>query len=492
MNARAWTASNMDRRIGTFALLLTALFGVGVALAQASSTRPNVLFIAVDDLNHWVGHLDGHPGTVTPNIDRLAATGVTFSRAYAAAPLCNPSRLSLLTGIMPAHSGIYGNFETLREQLPEAVTLPQYFRRNGYSVKGGGKIFHSGPGEEEAWDEYFPTDGKGKWREGGAAKEKPKKNARTGKWAPWGPSGTDDGEMLDAQVADRIVAELEAEQDQPFFLAYGTSQPHLPWIVPRRYFDMHPSESVVLPRVVEDDLDDVPAFGRRLAAEVLDVSNDRNHAAEGGDHANVLEYDQWAAAVQGYLASITFADAQVGRVLDALAGSPHAENTIVVLWGDHGYHLGQKEHWRKHTLWEDGLRTTLVIAAPGLGGNTRVDRVVGLLDLYPTLIELAGLEPREGMDGQSLVPLLREPDLPWSRPVVSTYGFRNHSIRSERWRYIRYHDGTEELYDHDVDPYEWTNLAVVPVKDEYRTVMNQLAQHFPELNVPAPDSSGRP
>ena len=480
---------NMDRYIYTFALLLTALLNVGVSLAQESSTRPNVLFIAVDDLNHWVGHLDGHPGTLTPNIDRLAATGVTFSRAYAAAPLCNPSRLSLLTGVMPARSGIYGNFETLREQLPDAVTLPQYFRQNGYSVKGGGKIFHGWSGEEEAsWDEYFQTDAKPKLPEGEAGKKKPKKNAQTGKWAPWGPSSSDDSEMFDAKVADHIVAELEVEHDKPFFLAYGTSMPHLPWMVPRRYFDMHPRESVVLPKVVEGDLDDVPPFGRRLAAEVLDVSNNRNHAAEGGDHANVLKYDQWTAAVQGYLASITFADAQVGRVLDALADSPHADSTIVVLWGDHGYHLGQKEHWRKHTLWEDGLRTTLVISAPGLvRSNVRVDRVVGLLDLYPTLIELAGLEPREGLDGQSLVPLLEEPDLPWPRPVLSTYGFQNHSIRSERWRYIRYHDGTEELYDHDADPNEWTNLAVAPVKDEYREVMNQLAQHFPEINAPGPE-----
>ena len=187
---------NMNRCICTLVLLLTALFNVGVSLAQESSTRPNVLFISVDDLNHWVGHLDGRPGTLTPNIDRLAATGVTFSRAYAAAPLCNPSRLSLLTGIMPARSGIYGNFETLREQLPDAVTLPLYFRQHGYSVKGGGKIFHSGPGDEEAWDEYFLTDGKSKWPEG-VPKEKPKKNAQTGKWAPWGPSTADDSEMRD-------------------------------------------------------------------------------------------------------------------------------------------------------------------------------------------------------------------------------------------------------------------------------------------------------
>ncbi len=472
-------------------LFLCALLGVGVS--SAGETRPNVLFIAVDDLNHWVGHLDGHPGTRTPNIDRLASEGVTFSRAYAAAPLCNPSRVSLLTGVMPAHSGVYGNFEELREQLPDAVTLPQYFRRHGYSVKGAGKIFHrSLPGDDDAWDVYFAS-WKSTQKETDSKKETPpqkkSKFTKEGKWTPWGPLDADDSEMIDAQNADHIIAELEGPHDKPFFLAYGTHKPHLSWEVPRKYFEMHPRDSVVLPKVIDNDLDDIPPFGRRLAAEVLDISNDVDHAAVGGDHANVLKYNQWEAAVQGYLASISFADAQVGRVLDALAESPHADNTIVALWGDHGYHLGQKEHWRKHTLWEDGLRTTLVISAPGTAvHNVTSDRVVSLLDLYPTLIELAGLDPRDGMDGQSLVPLLKQPDLPWPRPVVSTYGYQNHSIRTERWRYIRYHDGTEELYDHDADPYEWTNLAVEPVNGEHREVMNQLAEHFPEANVPAPES----
>ena len=469
-----------DRWVCALILLLSASFNASFSLAQEHAAQPNVLFIAVDDLNHWVGHLDSHPGTLTPNIDRLAGKGVTFGRAYSAAPLCNPSRVSLLTGVMPARSGVYGNFEELRQQLPDAVTLPQHFRQHGYSVKGGGKIFHGGPGDGESWDEYFLAGNSNAPREQASS-------AQTGMWNPWGPSTLDDRAMNDARIADRIIAELASQHDRPFFLAYGTYKPHLPWRVPRKYFEMHPRESVVLPTVAENDLDDVPPFGRRLAAEVLDVSNNRDFATPGGDHANVLQHNQWQAAVQGYLASITFADAQVGRVLDALADSPHADDTIVVLWGDHGYHLGQKEHWRKHTLWEEGLRTTLVISAPGYtGSNVRSDRVVSLLDLYPTLIELAGLEPRQGMDGQSIVPLLQQPDLPWPRPAVSTYGFQNHSIRTERWRYIRYRDGTEELYDHEADPNEWTNLAVAPVAARYREVIDQLARHLPEVNVPGP------
>ncbi len=463
-----------------FILFLSMLFNAGIA----KESPPNVLFIAIDDLNHWVGHLDGHPGTVTPNIDHLASEGVTFTRAYTAAPLCNPSRVSLLTGIAPAHSGVYGNYEQLRDKLPDAVTLPEFFREHGYTVKGAGKIFHRGPGDEAYWDEFFiPYDAK----KPGSYKNSPKTYAKRkgeGKWAPWGPFDVDDSEMGDAMTADLIIAEIESQHDKPFFLAYGTFKPHLDWRVPRKYFEMHPRELVVLPEVIDNDLDDIPPFGRRLAREVLDVSNNRDFAVPGGDHANVLKHNQWEAAVQGYLATITFADAQVGRVLDALRKSPYADNTIVVLWGDHGWHLGQKEHWRKHTLWEDGLRTTLVISAPGVSArNARSDRTVSLLDLYPTLVELTGQEPRDGMDGESLVPLLKQPDRPWSRPVLSTYGYQNHSIRTERWRYIRYHDGAEELYDHNVDPHEWTNLAAGSVKGEHREVMNRLARHFPETNV---------
>ena len=479
-----------------------ALLLLCTAVSVCADNEPphNVLFIAVDDLNHWVGHLDGHPGTLTPNIDQLAREGVTFTRAYSAAPLCNPSRVSLLTGIAPAHSGVYGNFEQLRDKLPDAITLPALFRQRGYTVKGAGKIFHSGVGDEAYWDEFYlsrlakkpglktrekPNQKPGK------SKPSPKKYARQNadsKWAPWGPFDVDDREMGDGIAADRIIEQIELQHDKPFFLAYGSYKPHLDWRVPLRYFQMHPIESVVLPDVISNDLDDIPPFGRRLAAEVLDVSNNRDFSVPGGDHANVLKHNQWAPAVQGYLAAISFADAQVGRVLDALRKSLYADNTIVVLWGDHGWHLGQKEHWRKHTLWEDGLRTTLVISAPGVSeSNARSDRTVSLLDIYPTLVELAGLDPRQGLDGESLVPLLKRPGRQWKRPVVSTYGYQNHSVRTERWRYIRYHDGTEELYDHNDDPHEWRNLAAIPIKRRHRGVMDRLARFFPEVNVPATD-----
>jgi arylsulfatase A-like enzyme len=225
-------------------------------------------------------------------------------------------------------------------------------------------------------------------------------------------------------------------------------------------------------------LDDIPAFGKKLAREVYDPSGERNFAVKpDGDHANVIASKQWGKAVQAYLATISFADAQIGRVLDALDRSGHADNTIVVLWGDHGWHLGEKEHWRKHALWDVSTRTPLVFSAPkGVAKGQLCQRPVSLIDIYPTLIDLCGLPKRKGLDGQSLKPLLENPKKQWDRPVVITYGSNNHAIQTERWRYIRYRDGGQELYDHDRDPHEWTNLASIP---KYSSVKTELANSLP-------------
>jgi arylsulfatase A-like enzyme len=262
---------------------------------------------------------------------------------------------------------------------------------------------------------------------------------------------------------------LKGDHGGPFFLACGFFRPHLPWYVPPKYFEMYPADEVTLPNVNENDLDDVPKIGRQMARPE-------------GDHKKVIETDNWRRAVQGYLACISFVDTQIGKVLDALYSSPYAEDTIVVLWGDHGWHLGEKLHWRKFALWEEATHNVFMVVAPGLtraGG--RCSRPVSLLDIYPTLIELCGLPPKEGLEGQSLVPLLRDPAAEWERPVLTTHGRENHSIRSERWRYIRYRDGTEELYDHDNDELEWTNLAG---RAEHADVKQELARWLPESNAP--------
>ena len=482
-------ANPRDIQSQTTSHRLLALVGFCFTLATfcspaAEQTKPNILFIAVDDLNHWVGHLGGHPNSLTPNIDRLAARGVSFARAYSSAPLCNPSRVSLMTGTTPARSGVYGNMEKLRTHLPDAVTLPQYFRDHGYIAKGGGKIYHSrGAYDEASWDQYFSA----------SSAKRPKtprpENAPDDMWVNWGPTPLEDTDMFDAQIADQVIAELGQTHDKPFFIAYGLTKPHMPWVVPEKYFDLHPLDSISLPSVIDGDLADIPPFGRKLAAEVYDPSGARNFAHPGGDHASILKHNQWKHAVQGYLATISFADAQIGRVLDALDRSPHARNTIVVLWGDHGWHLGQKQHWRKHALWEASTRTTLVIALPenspiATQRGVQCDRIVSLIDLYPTLLELAGLPPRRGLDGQSISPLLGDPSRPWTRPALTTYGQNNHSLRSSRYRYIRYHDGTEELYDHLSDRNEWNNLAHQSVTAQHRAVIEALAEHLPSENKP--------
>ena len=445
-------------------------------VSWGTAQSPNVLFIAVDDLRDWVGHLNGHPNAKTPNIDRLAKHGVSFTRAHCSAPLCNPSRISLLTGVAPYNSGVYGNGEKLRQKLPDAVTLMQHFRASGYSVRGAGKIFHGTSAYDmTSWDIFFKSSG--------SKKHTAKRDSSLPKsaWAPWGALACSDDEMLDGINAKWIITELKKPQEKPFFLAYGLTKPHLVWSVPQKYFDMHPLGEIKLPPIKKGDLDDIPAFGKRLAKEVYDPSGERNFAVKPeGDHANVTANKQWSKAVQAYLATISFADAQIGRVLDALDRSGHADNTIVVLWGDHGWHLGEKNHWRKHALWDVSTRTPLIFSAPrGVAKDKLCQRPVSLIDIYPTLIDLCGLPKRKGLDGQSLKPLLQNPGVKWERPVVITYGLNNHAVQTERWRYIRYRDGGQELYDHERDPNEWTNLAFIP---KYSPQKTKLAKWLPSTN----------
>jgi len=438
-------------------ILLVAL--TGLASPANAKPRPNILFIAVDDLNDWVGHLGGHPQSKTSNIDRLAQTGITFTKAYCSAPLCNPSRVSLLTSIEPSKSGVFGNGEKFREKLPRAVTLMQHLRKNGYIARGGGKIFHgyNRPGDTASWDDYF------------RAKRSKLNHIRRDKlppeaWAPWGPLDNEDSDLSDTKVVNWAISELNKNQDKPFFLACGFSKPHLPWYVPKKYFDLHPLDKIILPKTRDDDRDDLPAFGKKLAREVHDVSGARNFAEHGEDHDMVLKHNQWPRAVQSYLATISYVDHQIGRLMQALKNSPYEENTIVVLWGDHGWHLGEKQHWRKHALWETTTRTTLIIHVPGkFVSGKQCDRPVSLIDLYPTLLELSGVPKRTDLDGKSIVPLLKNPEREWTRPVLTTFGKGNHTVRTERWRFIEYHDGGQELYDHNQDANEWNNLAANPL-----------------------------
>ena len=447
------------------------LVGAGAAAAtlpaialgdEGQKDKPNVLFIAVDDLNDWIGCLGGHPGVKTPNLDRLAASGVLFTRAYCSSPLCNPSRTSLLTGVSPSTSGVYANDHPWRPAMPKAMSIPQYFRAQGYRVMGGGKIFHGEYEEKEVWHEYFerpkdPFPHKRFWN-----------TLECREPVHWGPIDATDGDMGDFKLADWAIGILNRKWDAPFFLAAGFVRPHTPWFMPRKYFDLYPPEKVALPRIREDDLDDLPPQGKRLACPE-------------GKPRRPFDPDEWRNAVAGYMSAVTFIDACIGRLIDALNESPHSKNTVLVLWSDQGFHLGEKFHWQKMTLWEESTHVPLIFVAPGVtkpGG--RCPHTVSLLDIYPTLLDVCGLPQRAGLEGKSLLPLLKDPEAPWDRPALSTYFRNNHAVRSERWRYIRYRDGTEELYDHSNDEMEWTNLADRP---EFAEVKKELAQWLPKENA---------
>ncbi len=456
-----------SRRVALGVLGALGLISAGLsAPAKAQARKPNFLFIAVDDLNHWVGPLGRNPVAKTPNLDRLARLGLTFTRAYCAAPVCNPSRAALLSGRRPSTSGVYDNGIAWKPRIPTGTTLPAVFKQAGYWVGGAGKLFHGSSHKPEEWSEYARSTGPFE-REGAAER------GRNGN-LPFAKLNGDDSVLEDYQTAAYTVEQLGKKRDQPFFLACGIYRPHLPWNVPKKYFDLYPLDQIPLPPHKEGDLDDLPPTAKRWAHSMKDHEA---IMAAGGEPV-------WKKAMQAYLASISYADGQIGRVLDALEKSPERENTIVVLWGDHGWHLGEKEHWRKFALWEEATRVPLFMVAPRLTTpGARCERTVDLMSLFPTLCDLAGILKPEHVEGHSLRPLLKSPKSAWKRPALTTFGFQNHAVRTERWRYIRYADGGEELYDHSKDPYEWTNLAPKP---ELAKVKAELALSFPKGNVPQP------
>ncbi|WP_154852788.1 sulfatase [Cyclobacterium xiamenense] len=470
----------------------------GVPEKKPDETKPNILFIAVDDLNDWAGFLSGHAGMKihTPNIDRLAAASMVFTNAHTPAPACAPTRAAILTGVHHARSGAanvyWGDGPKWREfeALKEVVTLEQFFQQNGYKTLGAGKIYHSqappwsptSQVEPANWDFYYPSpyishpfqirapkdviypeDVDNENRPGGGADG----------WWTWGAIPVPDEKMADYHIVDWASYQLQQPHEKPFFLAAGMWKPHDPWEVPQKYFDMYPLEDIVLPERRKNDLEDAFDHGRRYIMEW------------------VLENAQWEKIIQSYAASITFSDAMVGRLLDALEQSAYAENTIVVLWSDHGMHMGEKDNIEKFTLWERSTRVPLLISVPGMEqAGSRCDQPVSLMDLYPTLVELTGFSPPPHLDGRSLVPQLNDPGTE-TAPVVSSYKFPNpkpngvtgHAVRSMRYRYIYYPEiNLEELYDHENDPNEWDNVAYkkenTQVIEEHRNVLLDMV---PEL-----------
>ena len=440
------------------------------------AARPNILFIAIDDLNDWVGCMKGHPQVKTPHMDRLAKRGVLFSNAHVQATYCGPSRMSVMSGRLASNTGAYGFDPTYDRQpaLKGLPSLPAWFQQHGYYTVGGGKIYHQGIQQGNDGAGGFDRDlGNG----GHGSSPRTPINWHTRIW-DFGPFPDRDEDVDSYKMTRAAAAELSKAQENPLFLGIGFRRPHVPLHVPPHWFDMYPEDKVVLPNVPQDDLGDVPSFGRDNAL------TDKQAAPT---HAEVLEKQKWRKLVQAYLACISFTDHCVGMLLDALDAGPNKDNTLIVLWSDHGWHLGEKQHWAKRTLWEETTRVPLIIAGPGVGTGTS-SRSVMLLDLFPTLCDLAGIPAREQLEGRSLRPLLKNPQAAWGIPAITTLDPGSHSVRDERWRYIRYADGSEELYDHSVDPDEFKNLAGDP---KLATVTAKLRKFVPEKDAPPvqPDKS---
>ena len=462
-----------------YILLAISCFLAARAAYSAEARKPNVLFIAVDDLNDWEGCLHGHPQAHTPNIDQLASRGTLFANAQCQAPLCNPSRSSLLTGMRPSSTGIYGLAPGIRavDVTRDRVTLPQYFAQNGYFTASFGKVFHDGAipvnlraAEFNVWGPApgMPRPPQNLVPHAGGAE----------RGVDWGvfPQDGQDNIQCDWITADNAIAQFKNRpKDKPFFLAVGFRLPHVPCYASQKWFDLiGPADKIILPPFKEDDRDDVPAFAWYLHWKLPEPRL-----------SWLKKNNQWQNIVHSYLASTAFMDSQLGRVLDAVKEGGAMENTIVVLWGDNGWHLGEKGITGKNSLWARSTHVPLIFAGPGVSKGV-CTQPAELLDIYPTLVEHCGLASRTDLEGHSLEPQLKDASAPRKWPAITTANEGNHSIRSEKWRYILYADGSQELYDTVADPNEWTNLAQKP---EYAPIIRELKAWIPKVNLPAAPGS---
>ncbi len=461
--------------------LLSALLAVtAVTSAATTPAKPNVLFLVIDDQNDWIGALGGHPQVKTPHIDGLAARGTLFTNAHCQAPLCNPSRSSVLTGLRPSSTGIYGLMPGIRDVAltKTHVTLPQTYTQAGYHTVTAGKIYHDGSVKPKDQPAEFGT-----WAKTGGTPRPPKPIAHLPEprhplmdWGVWPERDEDAG---DYKIADAAIEALrDAPKDQPFFIAAGFRLPHVPCYAPQKWFDLYPDATLQLPPVLVDDRDDTPRFSWYLHWKLPEP---RLHTLQ--------ERNEWRPLVRAYLASTSFMDAQVGRVLAALEATGRAQDTIIVLWSDHGYHLGEKLITGKNTLWDRSTHVPLIFAGPGIVAGAKCARPAELLDIFPTLLELTRFPARADLEGHSLVSQLKDARAPRPWPAITTHNHDNHSVRDERWRYIRYADASEELYDMQADVNEWKNLADDP---KFAAVKRDLARWLPKKSEPpAPGSAQR-
>jgi len=467
--------SAMLYKIPLLTLAFLSLFGSAIS---AEVKKPNILFISIDDQNDWIGCLGGHPQAKTPNIDALAKQGTVFLNAHCQSPLCNPSRTSLMTGLRPSTTGIYGLSPWIRDvpELSDLVTLPQYLHQHGYTNYSTGKIYHGGNGRRKNDREFQvlgPPPGVRVWPEKKLV-DTPAKH----KLVDWGTFPHKDEDKGDYQVTSWAVDTLKEKPQEPFCLSVGYFLPHVPCYATQKWFDLHPLDELKLPEIKRGDRDDTPRFSWYL------------HWTLPEPRLKFLEdEDQWKNLTRSYLACTSFVDSQVGRLLEALETNGFGENTIVVLWSDHGWHIGEKEITGKNTLWDDGTRVPLIFAGPGVTKDQRCTQPAELLDIYPTLVDLTGLPKKDGLEGHTLIPQLQNANTKRTFPAITTHNHDNHGLRTQRWRYISYADGTEELYDMQTDPNEWTNLAA---ESAYSQVKSELREFLPaQSKMPVPKSRSR-
>ncbi|MGB0766219.1 MAG: sulfatase [Phycisphaeraceae bacterium] len=447
--------------------LSIGLSGGFAPAARAADEPPNVLLIAIDDLNDWIGCLGGHPQATSPNIDRLAQRGVLFTNAHCQSPVCNPSRASMMTSLYPETTGIYFLSPPIEKSpvAKRAKVMPSRFVEAGYEVVAAGKLFHNHENKK-----FFPTYAGNFGGFGPYPQDKLSPFPGHPLW-DWGLYPEEDEQTPDYKIASWGIEQLQQEHEKPLFLATGFYRPHVPHYAPQKWMDLFPLDEVQLPWTEDGDLDDLSEYAVNLTR--------LKHVAP--THEWVVENNEWKPLVQTYLGCVAFVDGQVGRLLDALDQSAYADNTIVVLYSDHGFELGEKERWAKRSLWENSTRVPVIVMGPGIEGGQICRKPVELIDLYPTLLDLTG-QPADPMhEGQSLVPLLKDPQADWSHPARTSFGPGNVAIATEGYRYIRYADGSEEFYDHATDPHEITNLIN---DDAYQAKIKAHREHLPESYHP--------
>ena len=455
-----------------------------------SETQPNVIFFAMDDLNDWVGPL-GYGQVKTPNMDRLATQGVKFTNAHAPGVYCAPSRTAIWTGSQASTTGCYEN-EIFHYEYPKTVTLQMTFKAAGYNTYGAGKLYHHRAGyvDLRSWDEYFSRSQEMRdmgWEMNGYhMNDVPLpdpypyspyyRNTDRGRGSAlhleWGPIANEqEDEMVDAMRTNWMCEVLGRKHDKPFFMALGMYSPHYPNYAPQKYFDMYIRDSLELPPYKADDLDDLSPSIRKF------------YTNRSKQHKEIESYSALKDALHGYLASISFADAMLGRLMDALEASPYKDNTVIVLWSDQGFHHGEKGHWGKHTLWQRTTQVPFIWAGQGIPKNEKVETTVSLIDMYPTLKELCNLPVDKKLDGVSLIPSLQNPSAPKERNVFIPHAEReSYVVVNMNWRYIHYKNGFEELYNVIEDPNEWYNLAS---NDKYSIVIQEMRKSAPPLFAPA-------